>query len=42
MATLIEITEGTYGARKNMIFPGIRLQMVKDFDGEAITCLAGD
>jgi len=42
MATLVEITEGTYGARKNMIFPGIRLQMVKDFDGEAITCLAGD
>ena len=42
MATLVEITEGAYGARKNMIFPGIRLQMIKDFDGEAITCLAGD
>ncbi len=42
MATLIEITEGAYGARKNMIYPGIRLQMVKDFDGECITCLAGD
>jgi hypothetical protein len=37
MATLVEITEGAYGARKNMIFPGIRLQMIKDFDGEAIT-----
>ena len=42
MATLVEITEGAYGARKNMIYPGIRLQMVKDFDGECITCLAGD
>jgi len=42
MATLVEITEGAYGARKNMIFPGIRLQMIKDFDGECITCLAGD
>ena len=42
MATLIEIQEGSYGARKNMIYPGIRLQMVKDFDGEAITCLAGE
>jgi hypothetical protein len=42
MATLVEILEGSYGARKNMIYPGIRLQMVKDFDGEAITCLAGD
>jgi len=42
MATLVEITEGAYGARKNIIFPGIRLQMIKDFDGEAITCLAGD
>ena len=42
MATLVEITEGTYGARKNLITPGMRLQMVKDFDGEAITCLAGD
>jgi hypothetical protein len=42
MATLVEITEGAYGARKNLITPGIRLQMVKDFDGEAITCLAGD
>ena len=41
MATLVEIVEGSYGARKNMIYPGIRLQMVKDFDGEAITCLAG-
>ncbi len=42
MATLVEIQEGSYGARKNFIYPGIRLQMVKDFDGEAITCLAGD
>ncbi len=42
MATLVEIVEGSYGARKNMIYPGIRLQMVKDFDGEAITCLAGE
>jgi hypothetical protein len=42
MATLVEILEGTYGARKNMIYPGIKLEMVKDFDGEAITCLAGD
>jgi DNA-binding NarL/FixJ family response regulator len=42
MATLVEITQGAYGARKNLITPGIRLQMVKDFDGEAITCLAGD
>jgi len=42
MATLVEITQGAYGARKNMITPGMRLQMVKDFDGEAITCLAGD
>jgi DNA-binding NarL/FixJ family response regulator len=42
MATLVEITEGAYGARKNLITPGMRLQMVKDFDGEAITCLAGD
>jgi DNA-binding NarL/FixJ family response regulator len=42
MATLVEILEGAYGARKNMIYPGIRLQMIKDFDGEAITCLAGD
>jgi hypothetical protein len=25
-----------------MIYPGIRLQMVKDYDGEAITCLAGE
>jgi DNA-binding NarL/FixJ family response regulator len=42
MATLVEIVEGSYGARKNMIYPGMRLQMVKDFDGEAITCLAGE
>ena len=42
MATLVEILEGSYGARKNMIHPGMRLQMVKDFDGEAITCLAGE
>ena len=42
MATLVEIVEGSYGARKNLIYPGIRLQMVKDFDGEAITCLAGE
>ena len=42
MATLIEIVEGSYGARKNQIYPGIRLQMIKDFDGECITCLAGD
>jgi len=42
MATLVEIVEGSYGARKNFIYPGMRLQMVKDFDGEAITCLAGD
>ena len=42
MATLVEIVEGSYGARKNLIYPGMRLQMVKDFDGEAITCLAGD
>ena len=42
MATLVEIMEGSYGARKNLITPGMRLQMVKDFDGEAITCLAGD
>jgi hypothetical protein len=42
MATLVEILEGSYGARKNMIYPGIRLQMVKDYDGEAITCLAGE
>jgi DNA-binding NarL/FixJ family response regulator len=42
MATLVEITQGAYGARKNMITPGMRLQMIKDFDGEAITCLAGD
>jgi len=42
MATLVEITQGAYGARKNLITPGMRLQMVKDFDGEAITCLAGD
>ena len=40
MATLVEITEGAYGARKNLITPGIRLQMVKDFDGEAIICLS--
>ena len=42
MATLVEILEGSYGARKNMIYPGIKLEMIKDFDGEAITCLAGD
>jgi hypothetical protein len=42
MATLVEIVEGSYGARKNLIYPGMRLQMIKDFDGEAITCLAGD
>jgi len=42
MATLVEIVEGSYGARKNFIYPGMRLQMVKDFDGEAITCLAGE
>ena len=42
MATLVEILEGSYGARKNMIHPGMRLQMIKDFDGEAITCLAGE
>ena len=42
MATIVEILEGSYGARKNMIYPGIRLEMVKDFDGEAITCLAGE
>jgi len=42
MATLVEIMEGSYGARKNLITPGMRLQMVKDFDGEAITCLAGE
>ena len=42
MATLVEIVEGSYGARKNFIYPGMRLQMVKDYDGEAITCLAGD
>ena len=42
MATLVEILEGSYGARKNFIYPGMRLQMVKDFDGEAITCLAGE
>jgi len=42
MATLIEIVEGSYGARKNQIYSGIRLQMIKDFDGECITCLAGD
>jgi DNA-binding NarL/FixJ family response regulator len=34
--------EGSYGARKNLITPGMRLQMIKDFDGEAITCLAGE
>ena len=42
MATLVEILDGSYGARQNLVYPGIRLQMVKDFDGEAITCLAGD
>ena len=42
MATLVEIMEGSYGARKNLITPGMRLQMIKDFDGEAITCLAGE
>ena len=42
MATLVEIVEGSYGARKNQIYSGIRLQMIKDFDGECITCLAGD
>jgi len=42
MATLVEIVEGSYGARKNFIYPGMRLQMVKDFDGECITCLAGE
>jgi len=42
MATLVEIVEGSYGARKNFIYPGMRLQMVKDFDGEATPCLAGD
>ena len=42
MATLVEIIEGSYGARKNLITPGMRLQMIKDFDGEAITCLAGE
>ena len=42
MATIVEILEGSYGARKNMIYPGMRLEMVKDFDGEAITCLAGE
>jgi DNA-binding NarL/FixJ family response regulator len=42
MATLVEIIEGSYGARKNLIHPGMRLQMIKDFDGEAITCLAGE
>jgi hypothetical protein len=42
MATLVEIVEGSYGARKNLITPGMRLQMIKDFDGEAITCLAGE
>ena len=42
MATLVEIVEGSYGARKNFIYPGMRLQMIKDFDGEAITCLAGE
>ena len=42
MATLVEILDGSYGARKNLITPGMRLQMIKDFDGEAITCLAGE
>jgi len=42
MATLVEILDGSYGARKNLVYPGMRLQMVKDFDGEAITCLAGE
>jgi len=42
MATIVEILEGSYGARKNMVYPGMRLEMVKDFDGEAITCLAGE
>jgi DNA-binding NarL/FixJ family response regulator len=42
MATLVEIIEGTYGTKKNWIYPGMRLQMIKDFDGEVITCLAGE
>ncbi len=42
IATIVENVEGYYGARKNFIYPGMRLQMVKDFDGEAITCLAGE